>query len=180
MKLRKTLVAALIGTALGIGTTLVVAQPSDYGYGPGYGMGPGMMYGYGMGPGMMYGYGHGYGMGPGMMYGYGSGMGPGMMYGNGYGPGYGAGAELNLTDEQRGKIAKIQQDMRSKQWDLMGKVRDEYARRAEAPDDAAANKADDQIGQLQQQMVSNATAARKEMDAVLTKEQRQQLRRTGY
>ena len=99
---------------------------------------------------------------------------------NGYGPGYGAGAELNLTDEQRGKIAKIQQDMRSKQWDLMGKVRDEYARRAEAPDDAAANKADDQIGQLQQQMVSNATAARKEMDAVLTKEQRQQLRRTGY
>ena len=168
MKLRKTLVAALIGTALGIGTTLVVAQPSDYGYGAGYGMGPGMMYGYGMGPGMMYGYGHGYGIGP------------GMMYGNGYGPGYGAGAELNLTDEQRGKIAKIQQDVRSKQWDLMGKVREEYARRAEAPDEAAASKADDQIGQLQQQMVSNATAARKEMDAVLTKEQRQQLRRGGY
>ena len=47
----------------------------------------------------------------------------------------------------------------------MGKVREEYARRAEAPDEAAASKADDQIGQLQQQMVSNATAARKEMDA---------------
>jgi hypothetical protein len=67
------------------------------GYGPGYGMGPGMMYGpgyghgYGMGPGMMYGpgYGPGYGMGPGMMhrpgYGPGYGMGPGMMYGPGYG-----------------------------------------------------------------------------------------------
>jgi len=52
------------------------------GYGPGYGMGPGMM-GQGYGPG--------YGMGPGMMgqgYGYGYGMGPGMM-GQGYGPGYG-------------------------------------------------------------------------------------------
>jgi hypothetical protein len=75
------------------------------GYGPGYGMGPGMMGqgygpGYGMGPGMMgpgYGYGYGYGMGPGMMgqgYGPGYGMGPGMMgpgygYGRQYGPQYG-------------------------------------------------------------------------------------------
>jgi protein crumbs len=75
-------------------------------YGPGYGMGPGMMYGpgygpgYGMGPGMMHrpGYGPGYGMGPGMMYGPGYGQepdsvddtnrpywGPGMMYGPNYG-----------------------------------------------------------------------------------------------
>jgi hypothetical protein len=75
------------------------------GYGPGYGMGPGMMGqgygpGYGMGPGMMWGqgYGPGYGMGPGMMggqgYGTGYGMGPGMMgpgygYGQQYGPQYG-------------------------------------------------------------------------------------------
>jgi len=75
------------------------------GYGPGYGMGPGMMGqgygpGYGMGPGMMggQGYGPGYGMGPGMMggqgYGPGYGMGPGMMgpgygYGQQYGPQYG-------------------------------------------------------------------------------------------
>ena len=65
------------------------------GYGPGYGMGPGMMGqgygpGYGMGPGMMgQGYGPGYGMGPGMM-GQGYGMGPGMMGpGNGYGQQYG-------------------------------------------------------------------------------------------
>ncbi|MFZ0484841.1 MAG: hypothetical protein WAL93_15755, partial [Desulfobacterales bacterium] len=58
------------------------------GYGPGYGMGPGMMGqgygpGYGMGPGMMgQGYGPGYGMGPGM-------MGPGNGYGQQYGPQYG-------------------------------------------------------------------------------------------
>ena len=58
----------------------------NQGYGPGYGMGPGMMrpgygYGYGMGPGMM-GPGYGYGMGPGM-------MGPGYGYGQQYGPQYG-------------------------------------------------------------------------------------------
>jgi len=69
------------------------------GYGPGYGMGPGMMGqgygpGYGMGPGMMgQGYGPGYGMGPGTIgqgYGMGSGMmGPGYGYGQQYGPQYG-------------------------------------------------------------------------------------------
>jgi Spy/CpxP family protein refolding chaperone len=103
-----------------------------------------------------------------------------MMYGYGYGHGYGGGAGLSLSDEQRSKIDKIQQDLRSKQWDVMGKIREEYARRAEAPDDAAASQADNQIAQLQQQMIGNANAARKEMDAVLTKEQRQQLRRGGY
>jgi Spy/CpxP family protein refolding chaperone len=202
MDLRKTLIAVVVGTTLGAGSTLVAAQTGDYGYGP-YGMGPGMMYGnggyYGMGPGMMYGYGGGYGMGPGyggygggygpgygmgpgMMYGYGGyGMGPGMMYGYGYGPrGYGWGAGLNLTDEQRGKIGKIQQDLRSKQWDLMGKIQDEYARGAAAPDEAAAGKADDQIAALQQQMFNNAADARKQMDAVLTKEQRQTLGQDGY
>jgi Spy/CpxP family protein refolding chaperone len=200
MELRKTLIAVLIGAALAIGSTAVFAQPGGYGYG----MGPGMMggWGYGMGPGMMYGYGGGYGgygpgygMGPGMMGGYGGyGIGPGMMYGyggpgSGTGPGYGYrggygsrgwGAGLNLTEEQRGKIGKIQQDLRSKQWDLMGKMQDEYSRRADAPDEAAASKADDQIASLQQQMFNNAADARKQMDAVLTKEQRQQLRREGY
>ena len=141
------------------------AQPYG-GYCPGCWMDPGMM-GYGMGPGMMGGYGPGYGMGSGMMYGY------------GYGPRYGE-APLDLTDEQRDKIDKIRQDLRSKQWDLMGKIREEYGRRAAAPDDAGASKADDQIAALQQQMLTDATAARKQMDAVLTKEQRQQLRREGY
>ena len=62
-------------------------------------------YGYGMGPGMMGGgYGAGYGMGPGMM-------------------GYGWRADLNLTSEQRGKIAKIENDVRRKHWELMGRCR---------------------------------------------------------
>lgn len=179
-----TVAAALAAVVMAVSVPLALAQTPDYGpgmmggYGA-YGMGPGMMGGYGgygMGPGMM----GGYGMGPGMMGGYGGGygMGPGMMYG--YRGGYGGGAGLNLTDEQRGKIGKIQQDLRSKQWDLMGKIQDEYARRADASDDAAASKAEEQITALQQQMFANATAARKQMEAVLTKEQRQQLRRDGY
>jgi Spy/CpxP family protein refolding chaperone len=174
-----TIVAVLVAASIAASLPPAVAQPQGYGPGMmggygygGYGMGPGMMGGYGPGPGYS-------GMGPGMMYGYGGyGMGPGMMYG--WGPGYGTGAGLNLTDEQRRKISKIQQDLRSKQWGLMGKIQDEYSRRADAADDATASKADDQIVALQQQMLANATAARKQMDAVLTQEQRQQLRRDGY
>ena len=61
------------------------------------GMGPGMMGGYGgsgMGPGMMGTYG-GHGMGPAMMYGYGGDMLVG----------------LNLTDDQREKVTKIQETL---------------------------------------------------------------------
>ncbi len=134
------------------------------GYGPGYGMGPGMMGGYGpgygMGPGMMGGYGPGYGMGPGMMGGYGPGygMGPGMMGGYGMGPGmmggcgggYGYNA-LNLTDAQRDQIAKIQEEAQRSQWETMSKMREV--------------------------MIQGWAEARKKMDAVLTKEQREQLNR---
>ena len=105
----------------------------------------------------------------------GYGMGPGEMYG--YGTGYAGHMALDLTDEQRSKIDKIQEELRGKQWDLTGKIRDESASRVDAPDDATADKIDDRIGQLRQQMMSNATAARKQMDAVLTEEQRHQLRR---
>ena len=179
MKIRKQLTTAVAGLALAIGSTQLLADPPQN-------CNPGMMGGYragamggygpayGMGPGMMGGYGPGYGMNPGMMPGYGPSyfMRPGMMWG--YGPG------LNLSDDQQNKITKIQDELRRKQWDLMGKIQDEFARRAEAPDDATASSADDRIGELQQQMISNATAARKQIDGVLSKEQRQQLRRGGY
>ena len=117
-------------------------------------MGPGMMGGYGTGPGMMGGYGPGgygpggYGMGPGMMGGYSPG-------GYGMGPGmmggYGGYGGLNLTDEQRAKIDAIQQEASRKQWDLMGKTHE--------------------------QMSALMLDARKRVDAVLTKEQREQLSR---
>jgi Spy/CpxP family protein refolding chaperone len=176
---RTTTFALAAGTTLAIALAAITvnAQPRGgwdgevgYGMGAGYPMGYGAHMGDGAGPGA-------YGMGPGMMYGE-RGMGPGAS--GAYGAGCPWGTELKLTDEQRTKIADIRQDLRSKQWELMGKIRQEFARRAQASDDDAAAKADDQIGQLQQQMLANATAARKQMDAVLTKDQRQQLRRNAY
>ena len=149
------------------------------GYGPGgYGMGPGMMSGYGMGPGMMGGYGPGgYGMDPGMM---GQGMmGPGMM------GGYGAYAGLKLSDEQRAKIAEIQQDVSRRQWELMGKMREQgfQMHRFDAPgtaDDSAARKAYQVMADARKAMFENSLDARKRIDAVLTKEQREQLQRSPH
>jgi len=155
------------------------------GYGPGgYGMGPGMMGGYGpggygMGPGMMGGYGPGgYGMGPGMMGGYGPGgygMGPGMMWG--YGPG--GYNPLKLSDEQRGKIADIQEDVQRKQWALMSSMHELQfrGRGGEAPSDAEARKQYQASADLRKQMFENSLDARKRIDAVLTKEQREQMHR---
>lgn len=131
--------------------------------------------GYGMGPWMMGGYG-GYGMGPGMMYGYGGGIGA---YGHCPGHGYGAGSALNLNDDQRSRIGTIREDLRTRQWDLMGKLRDEDRRGADAPDEATASKADDRIAALRQEMLGNAMGARKQLDAVLTAEQRQQPKGDG-
>ncbi|MEO8924624.1 MAG: Spy/CpxP family protein refolding chaperone [Caldimonas sp.] len=150
------------------------------GYG-GYGMGPGMMSGYGgngMGPGMMGGYG-GYGMGPGMMGTYGgSGMGPAMMYG--YGGDVLSG--LNLTDEQREKVTKIQEALATKHWELMGKMQQQqFALREQLAsgktDDAAIGKAYKNMEGLRQQMWASGGDAQKQMDAVLTKSQREQLQR---
>src|SRR5690606_31970721 len=85
------------------------------GYGPGWGMGPGMMGGYGPGPGWGGGgYGPGWGMGPGMM-GYGFGFGPGGFYG------------LDLSDEQRAKIAEIQNEVRERQQQLHREMYDQHA-----------------------------------------------------
>jgi Spy/CpxP family protein refolding chaperone len=169
------------------------------GYGPGMmgqGMGPGMM-GQGMGPGMMgQGYGPGMmgqGMGPGMMgQGYGpgmmgQGMGPGMM-GQGYGPGmmYGANpyTALDLSDAQRSKIDEIQQELWRKRWDLMGKMHEEryHMHRwtsGAAPDDAAARKAYEAMAGAHKQMFEATLDARKRIDAVLTKEQRDKLKSGG-
>ena len=157
------------------------------GYGPGYGMGPGMMGGYGpgygMGPGMMGGYGPGYGMGPGMMGGYGPGygMGPGMM--GGYG-GYGGyrGYGVDLSPEQRAKIADIQQELGRKQWGLMEKMHEEggpmyQAFGSGAFDEKAARKAYETMAEAQKQMFEASLQMRKKLDAVLTPEQREQMGR---
>ncbi|HSD54188.1 MAG TPA: Spy/CpxP family protein refolding chaperone [Burkholderiales bacterium] len=160
------------------------------GYGPGYGGGYGP--GYGMGPGMMGGYGPGYGMGPGMMGGYGYGMGPGMMMG-GWGPGmmgFGGGMmgglwQLDLTDAQRQQILKIQDDVRRKNWDLMGKTLDEDSKLRDAyassgkRDRAAIVAAYKRIGDLRQQRIENSLEAAEKIEGVLTPQQRDQLKRWG-
>ncbi len=196
-----TISAALAAVAIAVTVPLAFAQTGGYGMGPGmmggYGgnaQGPAMMGGYGgygPGAGMMGGYG-GYGMGPGMMGGYGgNGMRPGMMYGyggNGMGPGmmYGYGANaagaLNLTDDQREKITKIQEALSTKHWELMGKMQEQQFKLRELSasgkaDDAAIGKAYKNIEGLRQQMWASGADAQKQMDAVLTKEQRDQLQR---
>jgi len=105
----------------------------------------------------------------------------------GYGPGYGASgaAAFDLSADQRDKIGKIQDDARSKQWKLMTKMREEQARlfglsNTEAPDNAAMSKSYKKLSELRQQMFDNSLAVRKQMDAVLTKEQREQFRQSAY
>lgn len=166
--MKRTLIGAAIAAIL---ATAAWAQPD---YGPGYGMGPGMMgdygpgggYGYGMGPGMMGGYGRGYGMGPGMMGGYG----PGGYYG------------LKLSDEQRSKIADIQQEQWRKQWALMSAMHELRFKQFRAEEsgksgDADARKSYQAFADLQKQMFENSLETRKRIDAVLTKEQREDLKK---
>ncbi|MDH4114148.1 MAG: Spy/CpxP family protein refolding chaperone [Burkholderiaceae bacterium] len=164
MNLRKALSAGFLVGATAVAAS-AVANPPQGTLGPDYGMGPGMMGGYGMGPGMMGGYaqGSGYGMGPGMM------------------DGYGSRADLNLTAEQRGKIASIRNDVRRKHWELMGKMQDEQAKLNEQyysdqRDDAPLSKSYRDMSELRQQMFDLSLRARRQIDAVLTQEQRDKLK----
>ena len=156
------------------------------GYCPYQEMGPGMMGGYGgygMGPGMM---GGGYGgmMGPGMMGGHGGMMGPGMM-GGGYGGmgmmgGHGMGM-LDLTADQQAKLNKIFDDKRKQHWAIMGKMMEEQSKlrdlyTADKPDPKKVGAVYGEIGKLQQQMIESHVQATNQMQDILTKEQRDQLR----
>jgi len=177
--MKRKLLAASAAVLLGAATA-ACSQP----YG---GMGPGMMGGYGPGgggPGYGQGQGPGYGQGQGYGPGYGPGygMGPGMM--GGYGPGgYGGyGYGVNLSPEQRAKIAEIQQEFGRKQWGLMEKMHEEGGPMYQAfgsgdVDEKAARKAFQQMADAQKQMFEAQLEVRKKIDAVLTKEQREQMHR---
>ena len=156
-------------------------QPGQMGYGGGMGMmGGGMM-------DMMMGGGSGGGMGMGMMGMGGPGM--GMMGGGmGMGPGGGMGmmgmgpmSMLDLSDEQRGKIEKISDDVRRKNWDTYGKIMDEQAKlrdlySGETVDARKAGAVYGNISKLQQQVFETNIEAHNRVQAVLTKEQKEQLR----
>ena len=139
--MKRTLISAAVA-ATAVLAIPATAQMGYGGYGPGYGMGPGMMGGYGYG---------GYG------------------YGN-----------LNLTSEQRAKVAEIQQELRKKQWALMQSMHEVGWNRADAYkdgklDENTARKSFEAMTELRKQMFENSLAARKSMDSVLTPEQRKQL-----
>ena len=119
----------------------------------------------GTGPGMMGGYGPGYGMGPGMM-------------------GWRNYRELNLSAEQKSKITQIRQEMRTKQWALMGEMMDaqdslQDLYDVDKQDAAAINKQYKEIEDLRRQMVDNSVDAHNRINSILTKEQRERLRETG-
>jgi Spy/CpxP family protein refolding chaperone len=156
--MRKTLLASALALAL----TGAAAQGPGYGYGPGGGYGPGMMGGGGYGPGMM-----------------GGGYGRGMM--GGYGGGF---AALNLSDEQQEKIFAIQEDHRRKNFDTMSKVRSETfkLRRMYGADGVDAKSIVEQqkkVDDLRRQMLASRLDSRKQVESVLTAEQRKQFRQFG-
>ncbi len=124
-------------------------------------MGDGMM---GGGSGMM-------GGGMGMM---GGGMG---MMGGGMGPM----GMLDLSNEQRTKINKILDEQRKKQWETQGKMLDEEAKlrdlfNADKRDPAAIGKVYGRIFDLRRQTIEAEIDARNRAEAVLTKEQREQMK----
>lgn len=175
MNVKRAVMVAAAGALVAVAAG---AQPNGSGYGMGgYGMGPGMMGGYGNG----YGAGGGYGMGPGMMGGYGGGygygMGPGMMWGQNQ-----AFADLKLSAEQRKKIDDIQEETFKAMWQLMGTMHQQgyhmHAWAGPGPlDEAAARKAYEQMAATQKSMFELQLGARKKIDALLTPEQREQLRK---
>jgi periplasmic protein CpxP/Spy len=149
--MRKTLI---LGAALALASSLAAAQ----GYGPGMmGQGQGMM---GQGQGMM---------GEGMM---GSGRQGGMF------------AALNLTDEQRQKVLAIQEQHRTKNWAAMGEVRaEQYKLRslygAEKLDVDKVAEQQKKVDELRRGLLKSRVEAHNQMAAVLTPEQRKQLRQYG-
>ena len=172
---------SLAAAVLAASTALAQQSGPPAGPAPGPGMGPGMMQGPGGGGGM--GPGRGMGAGGGMAPGPG-GMGPG---GGMMGPGGGLGrlAQLDLSDSQRSQVFKIQDELRRKNWELLGKTQDEQAKLRDAyyasgtRDRAAIVAAYKRIGDLRVQRIENTLDAAEKIEAVLTPQQRETLKRLG-
>lgn len=110
------------------------------------------------------------GMGPGM-------MGPGMMGADRY-------WTLDLNDAQRDKILSIERAASDKQWELMGRMREQRLRMHESFatgkwDEDAQRRTYQLMSELHKAMFESSLQARKEVEAVLTPEQRAQLAAPG-
>ena len=97
----------------------------------------------------------------------------------------GAISHLDLNDSQRKQILKLHDELRRKNWDAMGKMQDEMARLRDAMwatgkrDRAAILAANQRMSELRLQMLENALDAADKAEALLTPQQREQLRRSG-
>jgi Spy/CpxP family protein refolding chaperone len=180
---RLTIAAALTAVAFVVTAPVTLAQgaPKADMASP-----PASSYGCEMGNGMMGGNVEGHrarwqgmrGGGPGMMMG---GPSPGMMGGGPMMMGMGMYAALDLTDEQRAKIARIFEDVRKKNWDTMGKVMDESATlrdlyNAPTHDPAAIGRQTVKIAELKRPIIESMVTAHDQIEALLTIEQKDRLR----
>ena len=110
------------------------------------------------------------GYGPGMMGGYGPG--PGMMRGGGP-----MMASLNLTSEQEDKIFALHEQMRAKNFGTMGKL--QKLMRADPVDSKAVIDQQKKVDEVRREMLASHLEVRKQTEAILTPEQRKQLRQMG-
>jgi Spy/CpxP family protein refolding chaperone len=145
-------------TALILAGALVFASPLAGAQGPGM-MGDGMRGQGMMGQGMM---GHGMGQGMGAQQG-------GML------------AALNLSDAQREKALAIQEEHRKKNWAAMGEVRaEQYKLRglygAEKLDADKIAEQQKKVDELRGRMLKSRVEAHNQIAALLTPEQRKELR----
>ncbi len=190
MKYRHFLMTLTALAALGAAVPLVQAQPARS-ESPRESYGPGMMGGYGgpgqgpYGPGMMRGQGRAYGYGPGMMGGgmMGGGMMGGGMMGGGMMGGMGLGPlqALDQNEQQQTRINQIRDETRRKNWDIMGKLMDEQSRlrdllAAEKRDPTAIGKQSMKLADLRRQLLEASIESHNRIEALLSKEQKEQLR----
>jgi Spy/CpxP family protein refolding chaperone len=141
--------------------------------------------GSGMSAGTMSGYGSSNRTHAGMMSGYRNGGGPGSQGDDASGRSmtrdYGLDPGLNLSLEQRDGIFAIQDALRRKHWDLAGRIRDQQSRMDEqyasnTPDNAALSRRYRNMSALRQQMFDLSLDARRQIDAILTPQQREKLK----
>jgi Spy/CpxP family protein refolding chaperone len=120
--------------------------------------------------------------------GYGPGMGSGTGYGSGmgYGPGMRGGglAALNLSDAQAEKIFAIQEAQHQRNWPTMTKMRSEMFKLQrmyydEKADPKAVGEQQKKVDDLRRTMLQSHLESRKQIEAVLTEDQRKQLRLSG-
>ncbi len=99
------------------------------------------------------------------------------------GAGLGGLDRLDLTDEQRSQLTKIEGDLRTKNWELMGKMHDQMDDLHDL--DSASGKRDrsailaanKRMTELRQQMLENSLDATEKAEALLTPQQREQFKR---